>query len=77
MPLHLGTAGELSPDLIGNHARGGGLEVDRVSKLTGLGSSAMTFQPVGAELLVASAACTAASSSGAQASGISAYAGPW
>ena len=42
------------------------------SKFTGLGSSAMTFHPVSANELFSRTAATAASSSGAQARGISA-----
>ena len=42
------------------------------AKLTGLGSSAITFQPVSANLVFSSTAQAAACSSVAQASGISA-----
>ena len=42
------------------------------SKLTGLGSSAMTFQPVSANALFSRTAATAACSSGAHARGSSA-----
>lgn len=46
------------------------------SKFTGFGSSLMTFQPASDQRLDAWAASTALSTSGAQASGTSAYSGP-
>ena len=61
-------AGELLRDVLGRTV------ADAASKLTGLGSSLITFQPVSAQRVVSSAAWTPACSSGAQASGTSAYA---